>query len=58
MRATLIAISFALIIGGLYLLGFELMWAAPVDTKFVLLVIVGVASTTLGGILLLVEKFL
>ena len=58
MRATLIAISIALIIGGLYLIGFELMWATSIDTKFVLFVIVGVASTTLGGVLLLVEKFL
>jgi hypothetical protein len=58
MRATLIAISIALIVGGLYLIGFELMWAASIDTKFVLFVIVGVASTTLGGILLVVEKFL
>ena len=58
MRATPIAISIALIIGGLYLIGFELMWATSIDTKFVLFVIVGVASTTLGGVLLLVEKFL
>jgi hypothetical protein len=57
-RATLIAISIALIIGGLFLIGFELMWATSIDLKFVLFVIAGVASTTLGGILLSMEHFL
>jgi hypothetical protein len=57
-RAILIAISIALIIGGFCLISFELMWASSLDTKFVLFVIVGVASSTLGAVLLSIEKFL
>jgi len=57
-RATLIAISIALIIGGLFLIGFELMWATSIDLKFVLFVIAGGAAVALGSIFLLVEEFL
>jgi hypothetical protein len=55
-RAILIAISIALIAGGLYLIIAELMWATSIDIKFVLTVIAGVASVTLGSTLLFVEK--
>jgi hypothetical protein len=57
-RAILIAISIALILGGLCLIGAALMWTTSIDIKFVLFVIAGVASITLGAILLLAEKFL
>jgi hypothetical protein len=57
-RAILIAISIVLIVGGFCLISFELMSASSLDTKFVLFVIMGVASSTLGAILLSMEKFL
>ncbi len=56
-RAILIAISIALIIGGFCLMSFELMWAPSLDTEFVLFVIVGVASFTLGAVLLSMKHF-
>jgi hypothetical protein len=56
-RGILIWISAALIVGGVCLIGAELIWAPSVDIKFVLIVIVGGAAVTLGGALFLAEDF-
>jgi hypothetical protein len=47
--------SIAIIIGGVCLIGVELMWVPSIDTKFVLFVITGGAAVIFGGAIFLAE---